>query len=281
MIQVGIPSKGRLNEPVAKLLKQAGYRFRIDGRSLRVACSGTDTSLVLLRTEDISRLVAAGIIDAGITTQDIVAESKAKVAEVMKLGLGQCRIVLAVPEKGKIKKPADLDGLTIATSFPTITRDFFKKHKATPKIVEVDGSTEAMVPLGLADAIVDITETGTSLRDNGLAILSEIGSYQTILVSRAENRDNPEIRQLARRLQGAIIAQTYRLIEYNIPRKVLPRAEKITPGFQSPTVSNLENADWCAVRALVPANDIPKVMDDLEALGATAIIQFPIENCRL
>jgi len=138
-----------------------------------------------------------------------------------------------------------------------------------------------MVPLGLAEAIVDITETGNSLRDNGLRILAEIGSYQTVLVARPERVDDPEIRQLARRLQGAMIAQTYRLVEYNIRRERLAEAEKVTPGFQAPTVNTLEDPAWRAVRALVPVKQLGRVMDELEALGATAILQFAIENCRL
>jgi ATP phosphoribosyltransferase len=281
MIQIGIPSKGRLHEPIVALLKQAGYRFRVDGRSLRIACNGSDTSLVLLRTDDISTLVSAGIIDAGISTQDIVEESRAEVVEVLKLDMGHCRIVVAVPDNGPFKQPADLDGKTIATSFPRLAENFFAKHGAKPRFVEVGGSCEAMVPLGMAEAIVDITETGNSLRDNGLRIMSEIGSYQTVLVTRPERKDDVEIKQLVRRIQGAMIAQTYRLVEYNIPRARLAEAEKITPGFQSPTVTALEDNSWCAVRALVPQKQLGKVMDELEALGATAIIQFGIENCRL
>ncbi|MBK9576707.1 MAG: ATP phosphoribosyltransferase [Fibrobacterota bacterium] len=280
MIQIGIPSKGRLHEPIVALLKQSGYRFRVDGRSLRIP-AGSDTSLVLLRTDDISTLVAAGILDAGISTQDIVEETSAQVVEVLKLDMGHCRIVVAVPENGEIQTPADLDGKTIATSFPKLAENFFQKHGATPRFVEVGGSCEAMVPLGLAQGIVDITETGSSLRDNGLKILSEIGSYQTVLVARPERAEDPEIKQLARRLKGAMIAQTYRLVEYNVPRAKLAEAEKITPGFQAPTVNSLEDPAWCAVRALVPVKQLGQVIDSLEALGATAILQFGIENCRL
>jgi len=280
MIQVGIPSKGRLHEPLVALLKQAGYRFKVDGRSLRIP-AGADTSLVLLRTDDISTLVSAGTLDAGISTQDIVEESKAQVVEVLKLDMGHCRIVVAVPESGPFQKPSDLDGKTIATSFPRLAANFFEKHGAKPRFVEVGGSCEAMVPLGLAEAIVDITETGNSLRDNGLRILSEIGSYQTVLVARPERAEDPEIKQLARRIQGAMIAQTYRLVEYNIRREKLAEAEKVTPGFQAPTVNSLEDPAWCAVRSLVPVKQLGRVIDELEALGATAILQFAIENCRL
>lgn len=280
MIQVGIPSKGRLHEPLVALLKQAGYRFKVDGRSLRIP-AGADTSLVLLRTDDISTLVSAGTLDAGISTQDIVEESRAEVVEVLKLDMGHCRIVVAVPENGPVQNPSDLDGKTIATSFPRLAGNFFQKHGAKPRFVEVGGSCEAMVPLGLAEAIVDITETGNSLRDNGLRILSEIGSYQTVLVARPERAEDPEIKQLARRIQGAMIAQTYRLVEYNIRRETLAQAEKVTPGFQAPTVNSLEDPAWCAVRSLVPVKQLGKVIDELEALGATAILQFAIENCRL
>lgn len=281
MIQIGIPSKGRLNEPVSALFKQAGYKFRADGRTLRIPCPGTDASVVLLRTDDIAPLVEAGVLDVGVATQDLLAESHADVEEILPLDLGHCRIVLAVPEKGSIQSVKDLDGKTIATSFPNIARDFCAKFGATPRIVEVGGSTEAMVPLGLADAIVDITETGNSLRDNGLSILEEIGKFQTVLITRASRKNDPEILQLVRRLHGAVIAQTWRLVEYNLPREKLPLAEKITPGFQSPTVMSLEDPTWCAVRALVPAKKLTFVMDSLEEIGARAILQYSLENCRL
>ncbi len=281
MIQIGIPSKGRLKEPVTALFKQAGYKFRTDGRTLRIPCPGTDSSVVLLRTEDIAPLVAAGILDVGVGTQDIVTETGADVLEILPLDLGHCRIVLAVPENGKVKSVKDLDGRTIATSFPNITRDFCSRFGANPRIVKVSGSTEAMVPLGLADAIVDITETGNSLRDNGLSILEEIGKYQTVLVTRPEKKDDPEVQQLVRRLHGAVIAQTWRLIEYNLPRQRLEEAARITPGFKSPTVTNLEDPDWCAVRAMVPTKKVNEIMDALEAIGGTAILQYSLENCRL
>jgi ATP phosphoribosyltransferase len=281
VIQIGIPSKGRLNEPVTALFKLAGYKFRADGRTLRIPCTGTDASVVLLRTDDIAPLVAAGVLDIGVATQDIIAETGAEVDELLKLDLGHCRIVLAVPEKGGIRSVKDLDGKTIATSFPNITRAFCAKFGASPRIVEVGGSTEAMVPLGLADAIVDITETGNSLRDNGLAILEEIGKYQTVLIAGKEHAGNPSIAQLVRRLRGAIIAQTWRLVEYNIPRAKLPQAEAITPGFNSPTVMSLEDPEWCAVRALVPTKKLNESMDALEDLGARAILQYSVENCRL
>lgn len=281
MIQIGIPSKGRLNEPITALFKLAGYKFRADGRSLRIPCPGTDASVVLLRTDDIAPLVAARVLDIGVATQDIIAETGAEVEELLKLDLGHCRIVLAVPEKGDIKGMKDLEGKTIATSFPNITRTFCAKFGVHPRIVEVGGSTEAMVPLGLADAIVDITETGNSLRDNGLAILEEIGKYQTVLVAGKGHAENPDVAQLVRRLRGAIIAQTWRLVEYNIPRAKLPEAEKVTPGFNSPTVMSLEDPAWCAVRALVPTKQLNEVMDTLEDLGARAILQYSVENCRL
>jgi ATP phosphoribosyltransferase len=217
----------------------------------------------------------------GITGSDLVAESDTDVVERLDLGVGQCRLAICVPEKSAIQKPAQLDGCRIATSFPHNTQRYLQQHGATAHLVTLSGSVEVMIALGVADSIVDLVETGSTLAANHLRILDEIGSYQTVLI---QNRDCGHVEladRVVRRLEGVVIARSYSLLEYNVPRSKLAEAEQITPGFNSPTVSSLEDSDWCAVRVMVKRSDVISIMERLEALGASAILEMQITNCRL
>jgi ATP phosphoribosyltransferase len=138
-----------------------------------------------------------------------------------------------------------------------------------------------MVALGVAEAIVDLVETGSTLAANELRILDEIGRYETVLIQNHQPRDADMADRVVRRLEGVVIARSYSLLEYNIPRRRLAEAEKLTPGFNSPTISSLEDPDWCAVRVMVRRNEVIQVMERLEEVGASAILETPINNCRL
>jgi ATP phosphoribosyltransferase len=138
-----------------------------------------------------------------------------------------------------------------------------------------------MIALGVADAVVDLVETGSTLAANRLRILDEIGRYETVLIQNRQRRLSDVADRIVRRLEGVVIARAYSLLEYNIPVEKLAEAEQITPGFKSPTVSRLEDANWCAVRVMVPRKNVIAVMERLETLGASAILEMPIINCRL
>ncbi len=138
-----------------------------------------------------------------------------------------------------------------------------------------------MIQLGVADAIVDLVETGSTLAANRLRILEEIDSYETVLIQNDRCRDKETADRVVRRLEGVVIARDYSLLEYNVPRHQLAEAEAITPGFNSPTVNALEDEAWCSVRVMVKRRDVIDAMERLEALGASAIIETPISNCRL
>ncbi len=279
--RIGIPSKGRLSELAGELLKEAGLNYRRPDRSLFARCRDMPIDVTFLRTEDIPVLCAEGAIDMGITGSDLVAEHRAPVVERLPLDVGHCRLAICVPEAGTITDPRDLAGKRIATSFPNTTQDYLEKHHTHAHMVPLSGSVEVMIALGVADAIVDLVETGSTLAANGLKILDEIGNYQTVVI---QNRDcrHPELAdRVVRRLEGVVIARSYSLLEYNVPRGKLSEAEKITPGFNSPTVSALEDADWCAVRVMVRRSEVISIMERLEALGASAILETRITNCRL
>lgn len=280
-LRIGVPSKGRLAELAAELLKQAGLSFRRQDRSLFARVSELPIDITFLRTEDIPVLCAEGAIDMGITGSDLLAEAGVDVQTRLALGVGKCRLALCVPEDAPIDKPADLDGRRVATSFPRITQSYLARQQAQVHLVPISGSVEIMVTLGVADAIVDLVETGSTLAANRLRVLAELGSYESVLIQNRQP-DHQEIAdRVVRRLEGVVIARSYSLLEYNILKAKLAEAERITPGFNSPTVSQLEDPQWCAVRVMVHHKEVIAVMEQLEKLGASAILEIAIANCRL
>jgi len=280
-LRIGLPSKGRLAEHAAELMKQAGLSFRRQDRSLFARVRGVDIDIIFLRTDDIPVLCAEGALDMGVTGSDLIAEAEVDVETRLPLGVGKCRLAVCVPEDSPYKGPADLDGTRIATSFPAVTRTYLKEHDASAHLVQLSGSVEIMISLGVADGIVDLVETGSTLAANKLRILTEIGHYETVLIQNRQRR-LPELADLVvRRLEGVVIARAYSLLEYNIPREKLAQAEKITPGFNSPTINSLEDEGWCAVSVMVRRSDVIAAMDQLEAIGASAILETQISNCRL
>ena len=280
-LRIGIPSKGRLAEIAGELLKEAGLSFRRQERSLFARCREVPVDITFLRTEDIPVLCAEGAIDMGITGGDLLAESGVNLANRLDLGVGECRLAVCVPDESPISSPTELHGCRVATSFPHVTEGFLREHKAKAHLVNLSGSVEIMIALGVADAIVDLVETGSTLAANRLRVLVEIGRYQTVLVQNPQCHHGELADRVVRRLEGVVIARSYSLLEYNVPRAKLAAAEKITPGFNSPTISSLEDADWCAVRVMVRRTEVIAIMEQLESLGASAILETQITNCRL
>lgn len=280
-LRIGVPSKGRLSELAGELLSQAGLSFRRQERSLFARVGEMPVDITFLRTEDIPVLCAEGAIDMGITGSDLISEAGVEVQTRLELGVGRCKLALCVRDDSAIDAPAKLNGCRIATSFTRITETYCRKHGATIHLVPLSGSVEIMISLGVADAIVDLVETGSTLAANHLRVLDVIGNYETVLIQNLKRRQPETADRVVRRLEGVVIARSYSLLEYNIPRAKLPEAEKVTPGFNSPTINSLEDANWCAVQVMVKRKEVIEVMEKLEALGASAILEMPITNCRL
>jgi ATP phosphoribosyltransferase len=280
-LRIGVPSKGRLAEHAAELLGQAGLKFRRQNRSLFARVSELPIDITFLRTDDIPVLCAEGAIDMGITGSDLLEEAGVELTTRLELGIGKCRLSVCVPEESTVQSPADLDGCRVATSFSHVTEQFFRQHQANVHLVPLSGSVEIMISLGVAEGIVDLVETGSTLAANRLRILTDIGHYETILVQNKEARHSEIADRIVRRLEGVIIARAWSLLEYNIPKTNLSDAEQITPGFNSPTINALEDSEWCAVQVMVKRKQVIDVMDQLEAIGATAILETDITNCRL
>jgi ATP phosphoribosyltransferase len=280
-LRVALPGKGRLKEPTIELLKKAGFDFRTKDRNLYATCTNADIVFIFVRTDDIPVLIESGVIDVGITGSDLILEHHAEVETVLNLGYGRCRLCVAVRDSYIGDSLENLKGKNIATSFPEITKGFFESQGLDVNCIEMNGSVEIMVALGLAEAIVDIVETGDSLRDNNLKVLKDIGCYETVLVCNKGISSDLRIANLKRRMEGVLVASRYSILEFNIPEKSLKDAEKVAPGYESPTVSKLDEAGWLAVKVMVKKDMIVDTMDKLQDIGATAIFETEVKNCRL
>lgn len=279
-LRIAVPSKGRLSDHTCELLQQAGLSFRRQNRSLFARVKQLPVDITFLRAEDIPVLCAEGAIDMGVTGSDLIEESRVELPLRLRLGFGHCRLALCV-HQSNVRSLKELDGKRIATSFPRVTEAFLRKHNISARMVELSGSVEIMISLGVADAIVDLIETGSTLAANNLQILAEIGSYETVLVQNPHANHNELADRVVRRLEGVVVARDWSMMEFNVPKAKLAEAEKIAPGFNSPTVTSLEDPDWCAVQVMINKKEVIDVMDRLEQIGATAILELPLSNCRL
>ena len=282
MLQMAIPNKGALSEDAVRLLQEAGYRCSRSGRELIVRDQANEIDFVFLRPRDIALYVGNGVLDLGITGRDLEMDSGAAVTEVMPLEFGRSRFCFAVPKDSGLTVEK-LDGLRIATSYPERLRQNLEKFGLKCPIVKLDGAVEISIRLGVADAIADVVESGATLKEAGLAVIGEPMLHsEAVLVSRsAELADRPEVHKLVARIKGILVARTYAMIEYDIPRASVEAACRITPGIEAPTVSPLSNPDWVAVKAMVLCKQCNGIMDELYEIGARGIIVTDIRSCRL
>ncbi|OQS03095.1 ATP phosphoribosyltransferase, partial [Thraustotheca clavata] len=244
-----IPKKGRLYERVVKLLNGAGLDYERPNRLDIANCTSLPVTLVFLPASDIATYVGEGNVDIGITGQDIIAESETNVNELMNLDFGKCRLAVQAPVASKFTHPKQLAGKRIVTSFPAITAEYFKQFETDKptQIKYVGGSVEAACGLGLADGIVDLVETGTTMKAAGLEIVSTIMSTQAVLISNPKTRHQKLVKKIHQRFVGFLLAQKYKMVTYNICKDKLQAAIKITPGRKAPTINPLYNEEFFAV----------------------------------
>ncbi|MFB6312154.1 MAG: ATP phosphoribosyltransferase [Salinirussus sp.] len=279
-MRIALPNKGRLHEPAVDLLERAGLHL-VDGadRKLYADTVDPDVTVLFARTGDIPEYVADGAADIGITGLDQVRESGLDaLVELLNLDFGQCRLVLAAPEQGEIDTVADLAGGTVATEFPRITREFFAKHDVDVDIAEVSGATELTPHVDIADAIVDITSTGTTLRMNRLAEIETVLASSVRLFARQEVADDPKVEQVATALGSVIAADDRRYLMMNVPKDRLEAVEDVIPGMGGPTVMDIAGGDLVAVHAVVDEARVFEVISECKAEGASDILVTEIER---
>lgn len=279
MLRVAVPNKGSLADSAIAILKEAGYRQRVDARDLVLFDPENNVEFYYLRPRDIAIYVGSGELEAGITGRDLLIDSGASAEEILNLGFGGSTFRFA-GSADQDWKVSDLAGKRIATAYPGLVEAHLAELKISAQVVRLDGAVESSVRLGVADAIADVVSTGNTLRQAGLKIFGEpILNSEAVLVKNKNTAEGLEI--LMRRLQGVVTARRYVLLDYDIPKSALDRACELTPGLESPTISPLQKEDWVAVRAMVPRKETNSVMDDLWAIGARGILVTDIHACRL
>jgi len=280
-IRVAVPNKGSLAEPASDMLREAGYRQRSDSKELVLLDSENDAEFFFLRPRDIAIYVGSGRLDLGITGEDLLLDSRAAAEPILPLSFGRSTFRFA-GLAGKHEKVEDLDGCRIATAYPGVVKTYLVGRGVSAEVIRLDGAVETAVRLGVADAIADVVETGTTLRNAGLSTFGQpLLESQAVLIRQTGAAASPRVDQLVRRLQGVIIARQYVLMDYDISNDLVEKAVAITPGIESPTVSPLHERGWSAVRSMVPRRDTNRIMDELWELGARGILVTDIHACRL
>ncbi|MGV0992413.1 MAG: ATP phosphoribosyltransferase [Mycobacterium sp.] len=283
MLRVAVPNKGALSESAAEILSEAGYRRRTDPKDLTVVDPVNGVEFFFLRPKDIAIYVGSGQLDFGITGRDLAAESDAPVRERLALGFGSSTFRYAAPA-GRSWTVGDLAGKRIATAYPNLVRKDLEAKGIRATVIRLDGAVEISVQLGVADAIADVVGSGRTLSLHNMAAFGEpLCDSEAVLIERDGDGDDATRTardQLAARVQGVVFGQQYLMLDYDCPRSLVDQAIAITPGLESPTIAPLADADWVAVRALVPRRQVNAIMDELAAMGAKAILASDVRFCR-
>ena len=285
VLRLGIP-KGSLQDATVALFAKAGWRISINSRSYFPGVDDPEINCMLVRAQEMARYIETGALDAGITGRDWVQETGASVAEIGELlyskqSLAPVRWVLAVPEDGEIESVKDLEGKVIATEVVNLTRKYLARHGVNARVEFSWGATEVKVPQ-LADAIVEVTETGSSLRANRLRIVDTVLESRTVFIANhdavADPWKNEKISNLALLLSGAIAAYTKVGIMLNVRKAQLAAVLGVLPALKNPTVSTLSDPDWIAVNTIIDENIVRTIIPRLKAAGAQGIVEYPLNK---
>lgn len=285
ILRLGLP-KGSLQEPTLELLKRAGFHVVVSSRSYRPTVDDEELELRLLRAQEIGRYVDHGFLDCGITGRDWVVENHADVEVITDLRYSRAtskptRWVLVVPEDSPIRSVKDLQGKRIATEAVGMTEAYLEKNGVVAEVEFSWGATEVKVP-ELVDAIVDITETGSSLRANKLRIVDTLmESYPQMVASRAAAADSwkrEKMETLALLLRAALEARDKVGLKMNVPASALEQVVTCLPSMRQPTVSSLSNSDWVAVETVIDESVVREIIPRLKSLGAEGIVEYPLNK---
>ncbi|NJD19813.1 MAG: ATP phosphoribosyltransferase [Gemmatimonadetes bacterium] len=283
-MRVALPNKGRLADKAVALLEQAGLRAVLRGDRALLADLGQDFQALFVRAADVPEYVADGAAEVGVTGADLVAESGREVVELLDLGFGFCHVAVAVREDAPARSAADLPaGTRVATSFPRVARRYFDSLGIPIEIASVTGATEIAPHLGVADVIVDLVSTGSTLRMNALREVDTIMTSTARLVANPraleDARATAPIRDLATALESVLRAEAKRYLMANVPRARLEEVRQVIPGINGPTIVEiLDGNTWVAAHAVVEADHVYQTIGRLKALGAEGILVTRIER---
>jgi ATP phosphoribosyltransferase len=281
-VKLALQREGRLSRTSTDLLETVGLEFDSYRQKLFAACRNFDLELLFVRDDDIPEYVADGVADLGIVGRNLVMEYASPVRELLPLHFGYCSLVVAVPHDAPVQTVEDLAHSRIATSYPNSARTFFEGLSIPVHIIPISGSVELTPTLGVAQGIVELTATGSTLRLNDLREVTTIYTSEAILIaneaSLADETRRKTIDRLCVRLKAAIDARAYKYVMMNAPRSALEGLESVTPGLKSPTILDLADPDLVAIHAAVDAETFWDVIEKLRELGASEILVTPIES---
>ena len=283
MLRIAIPNKGRLNDDARALLADAGLEVRSSSERALVASLGGEFEAIFVRAQDIPEFVADGAADAGITGWDLVSESQRPLESRLDLAFGRCRLVVAAREESNIRAIADIpDESRVATVFPRLTADYFARAGKRVVLVPVSGAVEIAPHLGIADIILDLTSTGSTLRVNGLREVATVLESTAHLIAATAPRDEARAQaldELTAALKSVLAARERRYVMANVPRARLAEVKLILPGISGPTVIDVMNGgSMVAVHAVSPAATIYRTINQLKAVGGEGILVTRIER---
>lgn len=275
-LRVAVPNKGRLKTPTIDLLQDAGLSFEATERSLSVSVRNADIDLLFVRTEDVPELIADDVADLGITGIDLLTEFGAELDVLVELAYGRCRLAAAVPNASETTKVEDFDGRRVATAHPRVTSTFFDDRGIDVTVVPLRGSVEVATKLGVADGIVDLVSTGSTLRVNGLREVGTLLESQAVLVS--NGRGNGAVERVATAVRSVVAARRKRYVLMNAPSAAVDVIADLIPGLTAPTIMPLAGGSMSAIHSVVDADDIWHLLPRLEEAGGEGILVLPIEQ---
>ncbi len=279
-LTLAVPAKGRMAEPALRLCGDAGLSFEVTERSLVVPCANAPVDLLLVRPSDIPEYAQDGVVDLGITGANLVAEAEVDVVTLASLGFARCSLEAAVPVDAPQQDVAGLDGLRVATAYPVSTRRLLTERGVEVELVPVSGSVEATPRLGLADAIVDLVSTGSTMSANGLRPVGRLLESQAVLVGgrAAVDARRDLVDRLELMLSAVVAARRRRYVMMNAHVDDLPAIRALLPGMGSPSVLQLADEGEIAIHAAVEVDEIWSLLPVLRQAGATSILVLPIER---
>ncbi len=279
-LRLAIPNKGRLVEPTLSLLHASGLVFEEHDRSLVSHVANQPLDILFVRTGDVVEFVADGVADAGITGADILAEAGRDLPIIARLGYGRCRLAAAVPSDAPARAVEDLAGQRVATSHPSITRRFFAERNLPVEVVPLSGAVEVAPRLGLADAIVDLVSTGSTLQMNGLRAIGDVLASEAVLVADpvAQQQRPADLESIVLMLGSVLAARSRKYLMMNAPVTHLEELEGLLPGLESPSVIPLAHTGMIAIHSVVGADEVWGLLPRLKAAGASGILVLPIEK---
>jgi ATP phosphoribosyltransferase len=279
-LRLAIPNKGRLVEPTVNLLRDAGLVFEAGERALVARVQNFELDILFVRTNDIVEFVSDGVAELGITGLDLVAESGSSVTQVRKLGFGRCRLTIAVPNDSPYRTPEDLAGLRVATSHLNLTKRYFASRSIPVDVIPVSGAAEVAPRLGLAEAIVDLVSTGSTMVVNGLRPIEEVFASEAVLLANAGalQQDGAVLAQVETMLSATLAARDRKYLMMNAPEAKLAELEDLLPGLESPSIIPLAHKGMVAIHSVVEADAVWSLLPKLKAAGASGILILPIEK---